>query len=160
MSKLINRIYSRVGLITSLLVIALVISISVAVASQVNNRSLSGNWNLYIALEGDSSNQSPIAATFVAVGNRVSGKVAVPDVDNTPTGPRLINTSVDMVLTDLRFDGRTLSFRVVNGEDSFTGQLTKVSDDLYQGVWESPIGGRWQGSRNKFTGTLKMVRAK
>lgn len=160
MSRLINRIYHRVGLIISLLLVALVISIPVTVTSQANNRLLSGNWSLHIALTGDNSNQPPVAVTFAMVGNVVSGKVAVPDVDNTPTGPRLINTVRDMLLTDLRFDGRTLSFRVVNGEESFTGQLTKVNDDLYQGVWESPIGGRWQGSRNKFTGTLKMVRAK
>ncbi len=161
MSLLVKKIHSRVGSLPLLLVAALIITASVvAIASQNSGKSLSGNWALTIAIEGGGNDQSPVLVTFVEAGSKLSGKASVPEVINTSTGPQRSATVTDMALTDLKFNGKDLSFRIINGEDSFSGQLAKVNDDLFNGVWESPIGGRWKGSKEKFTGTLKMARTK
>ncbi|MEK7834344.1 MAG: hypothetical protein AAB401_24870, partial [Acidobacteriota bacterium] len=161
MSVLIKQIHSRFGTIPMLLVAALIISASVAViASQDKSKSLSGNWALTISLEGGGNDQTPVALSFVDAGGKLSGKVSVTDVVNTSTGPQRSATATDMLMTDLKFNGKDLSFKVINGEDSFTGELAKINDDLFTGVWESPIGERWKGSKVKFSGTLKMARTK
>ncbi len=161
MSVLIKQIHSRFGTIPMLLVAALFISASVAViASQDKSKSLSGNWALTISLEGGGNDQTPAALSFVDAGGKLSGKVSVTDVVNTSTGPQRSATATDMVMTDLKFNGKDLSFKVINGEDSFIGELAKINDDLFTGVWESPIGERWKGSKVKFSGTLKMARTR
>lgn len=160
MSVLIKQIHNRIGSIPLLLVVALIISASVAAIASQDKKSLSGNWALTIMIPGGGNDQSPVKVTFVEAGNQLVGKVSVPDVINTSTGPQRGTIVTDMTLTDLKFNGKDLSFKVVNVEDSFSGELTKVNDDLFNGVWESPIGGRWKGSKDKFTGTLNMVRTK
>lgn len=159
MSVLIKQIHSRLGIIPVLLVVALIISAAVAaIASQDKSKSLAGSWALTISLEGGGNDQTPVATSFVEAGGKLSGKVSVPDVVNTSTGPQRSATVTDLMLTDLKFNGKDLSFKVINGEDSFTGELAKINDDLFSGTWESPIGERWKGSKSKFTGSLKMAR--
>lgn len=161
MSVLIKQIHHKFGTIPILLFVALIISASVAViANQDKSKSLSGKWALTISLEGGGNDQTPVAMSFADAGGKLSGRVSVTDVVSTSTGPQRSATVTDLALIDLKFNGKDLSFRVINGEDSFSGQLTKVNDDLFSGVWESPIGGRWKGSKEKFTGTLKMARMK
>lgn len=161
MRMLIKRTFRRVGPPRLLLCAVVVLLVSVIViANQNNNKSLSGNWALSIMLEGGGSDRTPVTVTFVESDNKLSGKVSVPDVVNTATGPQRSGTTTDMVMTDLKFNGKDLSFKVINGEDSFTGELAKINDDLFTGVWESPIGERWKGSKVKFSGTLKMARTK
>lgn len=160
MNTLIKQVHRRFGIVALSLAMAFAISVSVAaVVSQTKDKSLSGNWALYILLDGNSNDQqSPTTVTFVEAGNKLSGKVLVPEIINTSTGPQRGATITEMVLTNLKFNGKELSFRVITGEDSVACELTKVSDDNFNGSWESPIGERWKSSKNKFTGTVKMLR--
>jgi hypothetical protein len=159
----ISKKIRRVSLATSVFALALIIPVSAIVlsggVSQGRDKLLLGNWRLSVSLNGDGISQPPAIVTFQEIGNKLSGKVTVQDVVATPTGPQPAGT-VDMTLTDLKFNGKTLSFKVINGEDSLDGQLTKITDDLFEGHWKSPISGRWEGSKSEFTGNLIMTRVK
>jgi hypothetical protein len=150
------------SLIVGGLVLLLVVSVSAAVLTRnvaQDKKSLSGEWALSIALDGDESNQTSATAAFQEVGNKLSGKVIVTDVVATPTGPQR-GGNVELALDDLKYNGKTLSFSVKREENELEGELTKVTDELFEGRWKSPVSGRWKGSKKEFTGTLKMTRAK
>lgn len=102
---------------------------------------------------------APVIIVFQMIGNKLSGKVTVPNLDPTATGLQKV-ADQDLLLSDLKFNGQKLSFNVSDGDNLFEGDLTRVTDDRYEGRWRSPIQGRWKGSKSEFTGALKMVRAK
>lgn len=165
MRALVEEIRSRMGrmsLMVSGLVLLLVVSVSAAVLTRnadQDKKSLSGEWALSIALDGDGSSQPPIMITFQEVGNKLSGKVIVTDVVPTPTGPQR-GGNVELALDDLKYNGETLSFNVKREENELEGELTRITDELFEGRWKSPVSGRWKSSKKDFTGTLKMTKAK
>ncbi len=52
-------------------------------------------------------------------------------------------------LIDPKFDGNTFSFKVSNGEEILAGELTLVGDKFE---------GRWNSSKSKQSGKLKLTR--
>ncbi len=101
-------------------------------------KSLVGDWLMRPAAQGDPEAKGPgILVTFALEGDRLTGKAAQPQ-GHWP-------------LTDIRYDGRALSFRVHNGEEFLEARLKRV-DEGFDGSYvgsETRQGGRLTLNRKK-----------
>lgn len=123
--------------------------------------SLIGNWNLSITLQDAAvqSVETPQIVTILEVGSKLLVKVTVPNV--TPTATSLQTQGVrELVFTDLKYNGKDLSFTVGDEDNLLIAELSRINDDEFAGRWRSPLGARWRGKRSEFSGTLTLVRKK
>jgi len=123
--------------------------------------SLAGNWDLIITTRGVEAqqNEAPTVITIQETGNKLTGKVAVPNVIATGASFQTQGAR-DLALTDLKYNGKKLSFVVSDEDNQLIAELSKVNDDEFAGTWRSPINERWKGAKSEFAGTLKMKRKK
>lgn len=126
-----------------------------------NKDSLVGSWDLFITTQGVEApqNEAPTVVTIQEIGNKLTGKVTVPNVITTGSGFQTQGTR-DLTLDDLRYNGKKLSFKVSDEDNQLIADLDKISNDEFTGTWRSPISGRWKGAKSDFSGTLKLARKK
>jgi hypothetical protein len=122
-------------------------------------QALAGNWILQVKLEGDTGNPMSTPLSFQVTNNNLAGQVSVTNVLPKPNGPQP-SGELTFPLSDLKFNGKSLSFTVNNAEDVMSAELEQVNDNLFEGKWKSPIDGRWKGSKKEFSGTIRIERIK
>ncbi|HZS09857.1 MAG TPA: M56 family metallopeptidase [Blastocatellia bacterium] len=112
-----------------------------------------GDWDL-IAINDQNPDEAlskfPFTITLKAEGGKLTGKVIFPVVTASDDGPKVTGHS-ERALTDPKFDGRTFTFKVDNGQEFLIGEL-KLTDGKFEG--------RWKASKSEESGTLKMSRKK
>jgi len=128
-------------------------------SSNDRTESIAGTWDLFVTVDGAASSEPPVTIVLLAVGNKLTGKVIVPKVEPTANG-LLTSGSLDLSLSDLKLNDKSLSFNVSDNGNELNAELTKLNDNQYEGRWHSPIQGRWKGAKTEFAGTIKMKRKK
>lgn len=144
-----------------LYVLVAIISASIfatAISVQQKPISLLGEWQLFVESDTYSSVKQPAKVSFIQENNQIIGTISVPDIVNTPTGPQFQSSYSQIKFNHFNFTGKKFSFKIKTEEDSMDGDLDRVTDNLFEGEWQSILTERWQGSKPKFTGKLKMIR--
>ena len=120
-------------------IVSLAVLVAVAgLAATDAEKSLVGDWLMRPAAAGESAGKGPgILVTFALEADRLTGKAAQPQ-GHWP-------------LTDIRYDGRVLSFRVHNGEEFLEARLQRVDEGF---------DGSYVGSETRQAGRLTLSRKK
>lgn len=117
---------------------------------------IAGTWLVNASRPGDKDDDPKAEEMLRPVltlridGGVLSGTVVFPAVKKTEDGPREV-ARPEVRVVDPKFDGKTFTFRVHNGEEYLEGVLLRSGDAL-TGTWVSSKSGR--------NGTLSMVRTK
>jgi hypothetical protein len=118
-----------------------------------------GFWEMQVSVDGVGNNQPPVTVVIQEAGNKLTGKVTVPKVEPTATGLQTTGNK-DLALDDVKFNGKKLSFLVVEDGNDLEADLSLKNDNEFEGRWRSEIKGRWKGSKNEFADALVMKRKK
>ncbi len=120
---------------------------------------LAGIWDLRVAVDGSSDNQPSLVLVMEVKGNKLAGKVTVPKVDSTANGIQTTG-SRELVLSDIRLNEKTLSFKIIDDGNDLYAELSKRNDNEFEGRWRSPVQGRWKNASNEFAGAIRLKRQK
>jgi len=126
---------------------------------------IAGVWELYLSarengLDLDDPTNKPVLITFKVEGNggnKLSGTATVLNLVSTTS--RVTSDGFKSIpLNDVKFNGKNLTLRANDQENTIEAALTKISNNRFVGEWRSPINGRWKSSKKEFAGRLKMIK--